>query len=139
MRLFYLIWVDCIVRLRSQPANKNTWKYLSMTFMTIAMAVDFLFLTIVVEKYILGYRIYNLQIPGIPPEIGDPISFIILFLVPPSAINYLLIFRNHRYEKLIKKYEYHEGKLMITFVFIALFVPIICIWARYIWLIFEKS
>ena len=124
MRLYYLIWVDCLVRFKSQPDNKNKWQVLGMIFMSVTMAVDLLFLITILEKYILGYFFYEFEIPVIPREIGDPISFAILYLGPPLVINYLLIFRNRRYEKLIEKYEYHEGRLFIAYLAIALFVPV---------------
>lgn len=115
MRLYYLIWVDCLLRLKSQPDNKSNWQVLGMIFMTITMAVDFLFIMMILQEVILDYYFYELDIPIIPREIGNPISFIILFAGPPLLINYFLIFRNRRYEKLIEKYKYYEGKLFVAF------------------------
>jgi hypothetical protein len=125
MRLYYLIWVDLIIRAKSQPANKNNWQVMTMIFMTLVMAVDFLFIMVILQEVILGYYFYELDIPVIPREIGNPISFIILFAGPPLVINYLLIFRNRRYEKLIEKYEYHNGKLAVTYILLGLFIPVI--------------
>lgn len=125
MRLYYLIWVDLIIRAKSQPANKNNWQVMTMIFMTLVMAVDFLFIMMILQEVILGYYFYELDIPVIPQEIGNPISFIILFAGPPLVINYLLIFRNRRYRKLIEKYEYHNGKLAVTYILLGLFIPVI--------------
>lgn len=127
MRLYYLIWVDLILKAKSQPANKNNWQFMTLIFMTVPMAVDFLLLMTILENYILGYNFYELQIPVIPREIGDPISFAILYVGPPFAINYMLIFRNRRYEKLIIKYEYHDGKLAVTYIVLALFIPAVAL------------
>jgi hypothetical protein len=129
MRLYYLIWVDCIIRARSQPSNKNNWRGMTMMYMTISMAVDLLFLMTIFEKYILNYFFYEIQIPWLPQSIADPLSFAILYAGPPLIINYVLIFRNRRYEKLIKEYEYHDGKLFVKYIAIALFVPVIVLWA----------
>jgi hypothetical protein len=93
--------------------------------MTLVMAVDFLFIMMILQEVILGYYFYELDIPVIPQEIGNPISFIILFAGPPLVINYLLIFRNRRYRKLIEKYEYHNGKLAVTYILLGLFIPVI--------------
>jgi hypothetical protein len=128
MRLYYLIWVDCIIRLKSQPANKDNWQLLSMIFMTVSMAVDFLFMIIIIEKYILGFGFYDLQIPGLSREVNGPISFVILFVGPPLIMNYFLIFRNRRYEKLVKKYEYKDGRFVTTFILLALFFPVVGVW-----------
>src|SRR5689334_3140732 len=111
MRLYYLIWVDLIIRAKSRPDNESNWPVMTMIFMTAAMGLDFAFLMTILEHYILKYNFYELHIPSIPKGIADPLSFAILFGGPPLVLNYLLIFRNRRYEKLIEKYEYHDGKL----------------------------
>jgi hypothetical protein len=99
-----------------------------MVIMTISMALDFLFLMTILEKYILKHFFYKLEIPRMPQDIADPLSFVILYVGPPLIVNYLLIFRNRRYEKLIKKYKYRDGKLFVTYLALALFVPVITIW-----------
>jgi hypothetical protein len=125
MRFYYLIWVDLIVRAKSRPGNESNWPVMTMVFMTAAMAVDFAFLMTILERYILNYNFYELQIPILPQNIADPLSFVILFAGPPLLINYLLIFRNRRYEKLIEKYEYHDGKLAATAILLGLFIPVV--------------
>lgn len=127
MRLFYLIWVDIILKARSIPANKNNWQFMTLAYMTIAMASDLLFIILYSEK-LIGHNFYNFKIPLIPPKIGDPITFVILFVGPPLLLNYTLIFRNQRYKTLIRTYKYHEGKLGVTFLLLALFIPIIALW-----------
>lgn len=127
MRLYYLIWVDFIIRAKSQPANKNNWQVMTLVYMTIIMAFDLLFIVTILEKFILGYNFYKFQIPLIPLEISNPISFAILFAGPPLLINYTLIFRHRRYEKLIKKYEYHNGKVAVTYMLLGLFIPLIAL------------
>jgi hypothetical protein len=100
---------------------------MTLAFMTLVMASDLFFIIIFLES-LFGYYFYDFKIPIIPQKIGDPISFVILFVGPPLLLNYLLIFRNHRYKKLMKKYKYHEGKLGITFLLLALFIPLIALW-----------
>jgi len=95
--------------------------------MTVVMSLDFFFIITYLES-LLGYYFYDLKIPIIPQKIGDPLSFVILFVGPPLLLNYMLIFRNQRYKKLISKYKYHEGKLGITFLLLALFIPLIALW-----------
>jgi len=125
MRLFYSIWVDLIIRAKSQPANKNNWQIMTLLYMTVTMAIDLLFVMIILEEAVLGYYFYDFEIPSIPKEISDAISLVVLFAGPPLVINYMLIFRNRRYEKLIEKYEYHNGKLAATYILLGLFIPVI--------------
>ena len=128
MRLYYLIWVDCIQRIQTQPANKKNWRLLSMIFMTVPMSIDFIFIMTVVQEYIIGYYFYALKIVFLPDEINSVVSFIILFIAPCIAINHFLIFKDRKYEKLIEKYKYHNGNLFITFLGVAIFCPIIMLW-----------
>jgi hypothetical protein len=100
---------------------------MTLAFMTFVMASDLFFIIIYLES-LFGYYFYDIKIPIIPQKIGDPISFVILYVGPPLLLNYMLIFRNQRYKKLIKKYKYHEGKLGITFLLLALFIPLLALW-----------
>lgn len=99
---------------------------MTLAYMTIAMALDLWFIILYVEQ-LIDYSFYDFKIPIIPHEIGDPLSFVILFVGPPLLLNYILIFRNQRYKKLVRKYKYHEGKLGITFLLLALSIPVIAI------------
>jgi hypothetical protein len=128
MRLYYLIWVDLILKAKSQPANKHNWQVMTLIFMTVPMAVDFLFFMMILQRGILNFYFYEFQIPLIPQMIADPLSLAILYLGPPLVVNYVLIFRNRRYEKLIKKYKSYNGKLAATTIILALFVPNVALW-----------
>ena len=128
MRLYYLIWVDCIQKIRGQPTNKNNWRLLCMIFMTVPMSIDFIFIMTVLQNFILGNNFYKLDIELLPAEINKPLSFVIRFIMPWIVINYLLIFINCKYEKLIKKYSYHNGTWFITFLAVSIFGPLIIIW-----------
>lgn len=124
MRLYYLIWVDLIIRAKTQPANKNNWQVMTLLYMSVVMAVDLLFLMVILQE-VMGYYFYTLEIQMLPHAIGGIISFIILFVVPPLVLNYIQIFRNRRYNKLIKRYKYHDGKLAGTCMLLGLFIPVI--------------
>ncbi len=128
MRAFYLIWIDLIVKARSLPANKSNWQFMTLFFMTIIMAVDFLVLMTVFEKFILGFNFYNFEIPMVPQDIGIPISVFILYVGPPLLVNYILIFRNRRYEILLQHYKAQNGKLAVTYIILGLLIPIILLW-----------
>jgi hypothetical protein len=133
MRLYYLIWVDLILKAKSQPANKHNWQIITLIFMTVPMAVDFMFFMMILQKDILDNHFYQFQIPIIPEQLADPLSLAILFIGPPLVINYVLIFRNRRYQKLIKKYKSYDGKVAATFLVLALFVPLIALWLEIIY------
>ena len=43
-------------------------------------------------------------------------------------MNHLLIFYTNRYEKIVAKYQYHEGKWFMTYLIAGISIPIIVLW-----------
>ena len=127
MRLYYKIWVDCILRLKSIDANKTNWKYKSMAIMTISMASNFILIMVILQRNILGY-FYEITLHTLSGFQNYILTIVILYLLPCILINYLLIFRNDRYLRLIKKHQYRNGKLSITYFLISIIVPITLLW-----------
>lgn len=134
MNLYYKIWVDCIIKAQSQPQNKNNWRFFTMIFMSMAMAINIAVFMAILQRNILGRYFYDIKISSLEgTRTGSFLSFFILFILPPLIINYLLIFRNNRYEKLIRKYKYYNGKLFISYFLISLFLPFILLFLGYLW------
>lgn len=125
---YYKIWVDGLVKMRSLPQNKGLWKFYSMTFISMAMAINLVLIMVVLQEYVLKQWFYTIDVhlmPGEKSRINGFLSFFILYLAVPLLINYLLIFRNNRYEKLIKTYPSHNGTLCAWYLVISFFLPIV--------------
>jgi len=127
MKLYYRIWVDCISRLRSIDINKNNWKLTSMFAMSVAMTFNFVLFMSVFQKEVLGYYFYEFNIPNFTGYENYISTILVLYFLPCIIINYLLILHGKRYEKLLEKYPYKNGKLFATYFTISLFLPIILI------------
>jgi hypothetical protein len=127
MRLYYRIWVDCILRVKSIDANKTDWKYKSMAIMSFAMGFNFIMIMIFLQKNIFGY-FYEINFQILTGFQNYALTMLILYFLPCILINYLLIFHRDRYLKLIDKYPYRNGKLSLTYFLISIFLPIILIW-----------
>jgi len=125
---YYRVWVDCIVSGKQQPANKQNWAAGSMIFMSMAMSFNLVMSVILLQKYAFGYYFYKLNFSFLPAYASNLFSYIILFILPCVLINYLLIYRNKKYEKLLKKYPYYNGKLFVTYFLISMFLPIVLMW-----------
>ena len=128
MSLYYKIWVDCITRLRSLPKNEDNWQLKGMIMMSTAMTFNFALFMAILQRNILGFYFYKLEFAILPERLSIAFSFILLFIIPIVVINYLLIFRKNRFEKLVEKYPYYNGKLSLYYFLISLFLPIILIW-----------
>ncbi len=60
LSLYYKIWIDCIVRGRSQENNKKNWKVMSILFMTLAMSFNLIVFIISFRKICSKKRfLYN--------------------------------------------------------------------------------
>jgi hypothetical protein len=128
MGLYYRIWVDFIVKLNSRDVNKNNWQLTSIIAMSIAMTFNLVLFMAILQRHVLGHYFYKLNLPLFSSLENSIFSIFILFLLPCTVINYLLIFRGKRYEMLLKKYSYNNGKLFVTYFSISLFLPIILMW-----------
>ena len=123
MNLYYRIWVDCITRLRSIEANKDNWQTIGIVSMSTAMTFNFVLLMVIIQKNILDYYFYEINIPILSGFQNYILTILILYFLPCVIINYLLIFRNKRYEKLLKKYPYSNGKFIVTYILISMLLP----------------
>lgn len=123
--LYYRIWVDCIKRARLQPANRENWPVGTMISMTLAMSFNFILIMTLLEKFVFKKYFYKIDFEFLPVRVNNVLAHIFLFILPCVIINYLLIFMNKRYEKLLKKYPYYNGKLFLVYFLISMMLPII--------------
>ena len=127
MDIYYLLWVDDLLRVKSQEQNKYSWKRWSMIGMSAAMTLNFILFMTILQRHILGIHFYITNVPFLSREYNNVFDIFVLYALPVVVVNYLLIFRNKRYEKLIEKYPYHNGKLAIPYVMISVFLPVVLV------------
>lgn len=125
MSLYYRIWMDCIRRMKSIEANKDDWQEKCMICMTIAMVANLLLIMVILQKNILNHYFYEINIPSFSEDANYILTISILYLLPFAGINYGLIFYRKRYERLIEKYPYYNGKLFFIYFFISISLPVI--------------
>ena len=123
--LYYRIWVDGITRINLQSEeNKKNWQSTLVSGMTLAMTANFALIMVLTEKYLVGHNFYELTFSSLPGHISGILSFTILYILPCLTINYLLIFKNKRYEKLLQIYPYkYKGKLFLSYIIVSLGLP----------------
>ncbi len=117
MKLYYTIWVDCILRAKSQPQNKNNWRFFTMLFMSMSMALNLWFISFILMLHLnFSLSIYPFKIDLFPATRIDAfVSFFLSYLLPPLLFNYFLIFHKNKYQELIKIYPYYEGRLFLKY------------------------
>jgi len=133
MKLYYTIWVDAIQKANSSKnQNRDMWKFYTMIGISMAMAINFITFMAILQRNILQKSFYNLELNIFPgTKLNALISFIILFLLPPMIMNYLLIFRKKRYELLVKKYKYYNGKVFMGYFLGSIALPFVLLLIGY--------
>ena len=126
--MYNSIWVDCIVKAKSQGPSGHRWKIITMTLMSLAMVLNLLLVINIIQLLILKRTFYAIDLYFLPASLKVPVEFLIRFVLPVVAINYLLIFRNDRYQKLISKYPYRNGNLFLGYFLGSIALPIVLLW-----------
>jgi hypothetical protein len=128
LNIYYRIWVDCIQRAKMQSGNKESWQTITFFFMTLSMSANFVLIMTFLERSVFKRYFYKVDFSFLPTRLNNLLAYLFLFILPCVIANYLLIFRKKRYQKLIHKYPYYNGKLFITYFSISLLLPIVLLW-----------
>lgn len=126
--LYYRIWVDCIKRAQLKPANKKNWQQGTLLIMSICMALNIMLIMVLLQQLVFVNFFYYINLDFLPHQIEYLLNFLILFFLPCFGINYLLVFANKRYERLLGKYPYYNGRLILVYLVVSLFLPVILVW-----------
>lgn len=116
MNLYYRIWVDAIVKLRSRPQNAGLWKIFAMTFISMAMALNLVLILFIINDLGIIKGIAKIPIDVFPgSRIDGFFSFFLSYLLPFLLLNYFLIFYKNRYKELVKRYPSYDGKVFLRY------------------------
>lgn len=133
MNLYFKIWADVIIKIRNNPLRKEDWKLMVQIYMATAMALNLMFLFAILQRNILHFSFYDIEINLFSSKIlNDLISGFILFFLPPLLINYLLVFKNEKYLMLIEKYKSQNINYFFGYFFTSLFLPLIVLITAFI-------
>jgi len=108
--IYYKVWVDAIVWEKATNGERRNWKFYTLIPISLCQSINIL---------TIGFWCH---IPIFIPIRFFPIkplngfsSFAISLLIPFIILNYLFIIYNDRYESLIEKYKYSNGKLYLWY------------------------
>jgi hypothetical protein len=103
--IYYIIWADFIINSRKYHPHEEGWKFTTWFLMSTMHAFNFW----IIVMWLKYFKIYDLPLlnldifPG--TALNDVFSFSIEFMGPFGLLNYLLIFYNNRYEKILPRYK----------------------------------
>jgi len=106
--IYYEIWVDAIIWEKNTNGKRRNWK--PYTLIPISLFQGINILTICFWCHIPLFINIHIFKP-----IDGFLSYSISGLIPFITLNYFIIFYKQRYEILIEKYKYHNGKLYLWY------------------------
>ena len=127
---YYLVWSDAIYYYNSEKW-KYDWKFYSLLHTTLALSLFLMFLSVFVVYNGFFEQLLNV---GNKIEVGI-VGFLVYGLLPLS-LNYFLIFKDKKYEKIILDYNHSDGKLVNKVLYSLLLIPLIFLLIGFILVIF---
>jgi hypothetical protein len=126
LSLYYKIWVDALIQAQKKTGKSGNWKLLTLIPISLLNGVNllaiFLFMRILSHNQTLG--LFPIHIFKVGP-LNEFISVLITYFVPFVILNYLLIFSIDQYNRLMKEYSGHEGKLYLKYAAISIGIIVV--------------
>ena len=122
--IYYEIWADAIRTTKKMDSDQ--WKVATLIPMSVLQGVNLLAILFLLRG-ILG-RQWPLFVPvKIFNDVimNDAVSILLTFIVPFVIFNYLLIFSNDRYQRIIRFYKGMNGRLYKLYILISLGIIVI--------------
>lgn len=118
MNIFYAIWADAINYERKKNGGEEYWKPFTFSYMSLLLSLNIATLLSVIY-FITGYNIANKieQLVTFPDsELLTNFSWATVTLfIPSMIINYFFVFYKRRYECILNKYKFKDGKLLLIY------------------------
>lgn len=125
--LYYNLWVDAIRFETEKHGSFRNWKPYVMAGITFCQGLNLATILFWMSTWIkMRFFIPVNLFPG--TILDGAISGLVTLFLPFLIINYLLIFKNRKYERLLKKYHHKNGKRYIAYFIIsfgAFVIPIL--------------
>jgi hypothetical protein len=110
LNIYYKIWVDAIVWEKATNGKRRNWKVFTLLPISLCEGINLLTLCFWLHIPIfIDIKLFSFK------PLNGFLSFFISLLFPFLILNYFLIVYNNRYESLIERYKYHNGKLYLWY------------------------
>ena len=118
---YYKIWADAIALEKANKERRDSWKLFTIIPMSVLQGINLFTLLVLIRA--LSQKRYPIVFPMDVFKgrgYNSVLSIILTYFLPFVIINYLLIFYNNRYEKLINKFGDRKGKLYKTYALVSI-------------------
>ncbi|SEN44583.1 hypothetical protein SAMN05192574_103185 [Mucilaginibacter gossypiicola] len=124
LSIYYKIWVDAITQERAKKGMDGSWKVFTIISMSLIQGVNLLSLLFILRFFTDIPILFTLDLTR-DKAINAFIAGLLVFLIPFVILNYLLIFNNDRYNKLMNLYPSRGRKLYRNYVLISLGIIVV--------------
>lgn len=126
LKIYYLICVDAIVK--TKEVNNHNWKFATIMYLSAFSSLYFMSLIVILEKLFPNDICFSIFTASQLKDLAYvKMQAVLLYFVPMLLLNYLLIFFNNRYERLLLKYKSSRGKYITWFMLSSIALVLICI------------
>jgi len=119
MNIFYAIWADAINYEVIRNGGAQHWKFFTFSYMSIMVSFNIVAL-LCLNLFLTGYDIGALiaQLVTFPQSklLTDFTWAIVTLYIPSMMINYFFVFYKKKYEYILDKYKFRNGKLLLIYV-----------------------
>ena len=127
MNLYYAWWADSIIRIRIHNPRMKDWRVRIFQLNTLLNSLNF-WCVFVWLKYLDIYAIPILSVDVFPGDLLDKgCVYMIEFLSPFMLLNYLLVFRGKRYEKIISQYKDKKLNIALPYALVSIFLYVVTV------------
>ena len=132
MNMFYKIWADCLYRIMINARSRKKALINSVVIMSFFMSINFLTIMLIAQRK-LGEFFYEINIRHFSGFINYILTLFILYYLPMVVVNTFFVVRNIKKVNLLITQGELNGKFILTYMLISVFIPIILFWT--FWLI----
>ena len=117
--LYKSIWSDAINYERIKNGGESHWKLFTFVYMTLILSLNVITILSLI-RFIFNIEVGEFLMMLFKRIIDNKTGlnflwFFIVAILPSSLINYMLVFYNNRYENILEKYKFKQGKLSVIY------------------------
>ncbi len=129
MKIYFSVWTDAINYERIKNGGESHWKIFTLLYMSLLMAINIISFTSAIlyfTSYDLGLIVMSLIDKFLNNKgLSNIVWFFIIGFFPCLSINYFCVFHKKRYNYILEKYKFKNGRLLLIYFFLTFIVLII--------------
>lgn len=125
MNIYYALWADAINYERIKNGGAGHWKVFTFSYMSVLLSLNIMTLLSLI-LFLTGYditsKIYEVLMLFQSKLLRDFIWAIVVLFIPSMVVTYFFIFYKKKYEYILSKYKFMNGKLLLIYFFATIFL-----------------